>query len=216
MYVDFFLFLTLSYPSRSRKLLTSNRLPSTESRDTWDSVRIETGIEESSRQFSSRRKTFSLGAQDTAGDKLKIWSRTQHKVHPADVHHVIYVIPVHSINTEERKLTWFWLRLISMACSSATSAGTAWILFLDRSRTSRWRREPSPPGNSLKWFPDRLRVRRAFSWPMPAGSCFNWFPLRMRVSSFLSFPISFGRLAVRVRTNVVKIYSMFSEFEAEM
>uniref|UniRef100_A0A0E9W080 Uncharacterized protein n=1 Tax=Anguilla anguilla TaxID=7936 RepID=A0A0E9W080_ANGAN len=32
---------------------------------------------------------------------------------------------------------WFWLRLISMACSTATSAGTAWMRFLDRSRTSR-------------------------------------------------------------------------------
>lgn len=75
---------TLSYPSRSRISFTSNRLPSTDSRDTWDSVRMEMGIEESSRQFSSSRKTFSLGVRDTSGVRVEIWNRTNtaKKSHP--------------------------------------------------------------------------------------------------------------------------------------
>lgn len=91
--------------------------------------------------------------------------------------------------------TWFWFRLISMACSSDTSAGTLWIWFLDRSSRSRCLRAPRPEGNTVSWFPARLRDRRAFILLRTGGSCWILFPFRLRVSSFFSFSISVGRLA---------------------
>lgn len=98
-------------------------------------------------------------------------------------------------------LTWFWLRLISMACSSETSEGTFWILLRDRSSRSRCLKAPSLGGNSDNWFPDRLRVRRALSWPRSEGSCWMWFPFRLRVSSFFSLQISGGRHAEDTQTD---------------
>lgn len=95
----------------------------------------------------------------------------------------------------EDSTTWFWFRLISMACSSDTSKGTFWILLRDRSSRSRFLREPSPDGNSDIWFPDKLSERRALSWPRPGGSLWIWFPVTLRVSSFFSWEISEGRLA---------------------
>lgn len=98
-------------------------------------------------------------------------------------------------------LTWFWLRLISMACSSETSEGTFWILLRDKSSRSRCLKAPSLGGNSDNWFPDRLRVRKALSWPTSEGSCWMWFPFRLRVSSFFSLQISGGRHAEDTQTD---------------
>lgn len=64
----------MSYPSRSRRLFTSNRFPSTENRDTWESLRMDKGMEDSSRQFSSRRRTFRRGHAATSADRTEIWS----------------------------------------------------------------------------------------------------------------------------------------------
>lgn len=97
--------------------------------------------------------------------------------------------------------TWFWFKLISMACSSDTSRGTFWILLRDRSSRSRFLREPSPDGNSDIWFPDRLSVRRALSWPRLGGNIWIWFPFRLRVSSFFSWEISEGRHAEDTHTH---------------
>lgn len=93
----------------------------------------------------------------------------------------------------EDSSTWFWFKLISMACSSDTSTGTFWILLRDRSSRSRFLREPSPDGNSDIWFPDKLSVRRALSWPRLGGNIWIRFPFRLRVSSFFSWEISEGR-----------------------